>query len=161
MSAVLKNLPLTLRPMLESDLAEILAVERASYEFPWSEGIFADCLRVGYCCWVLQAGNSIGGYGIMTINAREGHILNLCVHAELRRQGHGRALLKHMFEVATKHRANTLFLEVRPSNTGAIQLYRDMGFEEIGVRPAYYPARFGREDALVLTRRLPGLRLAD
>jgi ribosomal-protein-alanine N-acetyltransferase len=153
-SAILKDSPPQLRPMREHDLQRVIGVEQRSYEFPWSIGIFADCLRVGYCCWVLADGDRLCGHGIMAIAADEAHVLNICVDPDYRRLGLARQLLAHLLFVSTDHQAQIVFLEVRPSNTGAIELYRQTGFSQIAVRRAYYPATVGREDALVLGKTL-------
>lgn len=154
MSAVLKDEPLQIRPMRDVDLAMVLDIEREAYTFPWSEGIFRDCLRAGYCCWVVEQGELVRAYGIMQVGTGESHILNLCVRASGRGQGLGRALLNHLLEVAIEHRADTALLEVRPTNRAALGLYEAMGFNEVGVRRGYYPGRNGREDALILARCL-------
>lgn len=157
MSAVLNAPAASLRPMQPGDLAQVLAIERAAYPYPWSERIFRDCLRVGYCCWVVELGDSVEAYGIMSAGGNESHVLNLCVNPDSQRRGLGRLLLGHLLEVAREHRADVTLLEVRPSNHAARRLYEDMGFAEVGVRRRYYPARFGREDALILGRALvPG-----
>lgn len=154
MSAVVKN-QVNFRPMLEEDLADILAIENAVYDFPWSHTIFRDCLRVGYCCWVLEAETGgIQAYGIMSVAAGECHILNLCVHPVVQGTGMGGRLLKFLLDLAHKHRADTAFLEVRPSNEAARQLYIREGFNEVGMRRNYYPARDGREDAIIMARSL-------
>jgi len=145
-----------LRPMREHDLAQVLAVEQRAYEFPWTAGIFADCLRVGYCCWTLAEAETVLGYCIMAVAADEAHVLNVCVDPAYQRQGHGRRMLEHMIGIARGHRATILFLEVRPSNAAAIELYAGLGFRQLAVRRSYYPAREGREDALVLALNLPG-----
>lgn len=154
MSAVLKDEEMVLRPMREHDLVQIVAVEQRAYEFPWSIGIFADCLRVGYCCWTLLAADTIIGYGIMAVAADEAHVLNLCIDPAHRRRGHARALLERLLGLAGEHRAAIVFLEVRPSNEAAIELYHQAGFQQIAVRRDYYPATVGREDALVLGKHL-------
>lgn len=154
MSAVLKQAWDRFRPMIEADIAEILQVEAAAYAFPWTRVIFQDCLRVGYCCWVLEGGTGITGYGVMSVTAGESHILNLCIRPELQGRGFGRMLLEHLLEVARKHRADTAFLEVRPSNEAAKRLYASAGFGEVGVRRNYYPAKPGREDAIIMARCL-------
>ena len=68
-----------IRPMTEADVSEVFTIERASYQFPWSEGIFRDCLRVGYVCRVLTLESQVIGYGVMSVGAGEAHVLNLCV----------------------------------------------------------------------------------
>lgn len=154
MSAVLKPAYPCCRPMRVSDLDAVMAVERAAYPFPWSEAIFRDCLRVGYCCWVLEVGDAVAGYGIMQVSAGESHVLNLCVHPAHHRRGYGRQLLTTLLDLAQQHHADVALLEVRPTNAAAVALYHDMGFNEVGVRRAYYPGHNGKEDALILARSL-------
>jgi ribosomal-protein-alanine N-acetyltransferase len=139
-----------IRPMMDADLAEVAAIEQASYAFPWSENIFRDCLRVGYTCRALDLANKIIGYGVMSLGAGEAHILNVCVRGEYRTVGFGRRLLEHLLERAGAAGTSEAFLEVRPSNVAAIRLYQRLGFEQIGIRRGYYQAPEGREDAIVL-----------
>jgi ribosomal-protein-alanine N-acetyltransferase len=144
-----------IRPMHDADLPAVAALERSSYQFPWTEGIFRDCLRVGYVCRVIESGAQTGsgqiiGYGILSAGAGEAHVLNLCVGEEFRCRGFGRCMLNHLLERARGCGVREAFLEVRPSNTNAIRLYQSMGFEQIGIRRGYYQAPAGREDAVVL-----------
>jgi len=150
MSAVLKPSDAFLRPMGEADLEQIIGIEKAAYEFPWTQGIFRDCLRVGYCCWVLEQDDSVEAYGVMSVGAGESHILNLCVRPERQGSGLGKGLLHKLLTVAREHKVEMVFLEVRPSNQNALDLYFAVGFNEIGTRKSYYPAKHGREDALIL-----------
>jgi ribosomal-protein-alanine N-acetyltransferase len=143
--------------MHELDVPVIVAIERAAYQFPWSEGIFRDCLRVGYVCRVVDVGGELTGYGIMSVGAGEAHILNVCIREEFRCRGLARKLLQYLLERALASGMQEAFLEVRPSNTTAARLYHSMGFEQVGVRRGYYQATVGREDAAVLRRVLsPG-----
>ncbi|MCG8378082.1 MAG: ribosomal protein S18-alanine N-acetyltransferase [Proteobacteria bacterium] len=152
MSAVIKEAEFYVRPMQEEDLQNVLAIETRAYDFPWTKTIFQDCLRVGYCCWVLERDNQLIAYGVMSVAVGESHILNLCVHPDYQSLGIGRTLLLHLLEVAHEHNVDMTFLEVRPSNFAAIKLYLDAGFDEIGTRRNYYPAKIGREDALIFAR---------
>jgi ribosomal-protein-alanine N-acetyltransferase len=136
--------------MTEDDLFEVVAIEQEAYPFPWSQQIFRDCLRVGYCCWVLESLQTIEGYGILAVGAGESHLLNLCVRRCSQGRGLGRNLLMHLLQIARDHHADTLYLEVRPSNRTALKLYHSLGFNKVGMRRAYYPAEWGREDALIL-----------
>lgn len=154
MSAILSDQGERLRPMTVDDLDRVMEIEPRAYTFPWSEGIFRDCLRVGYCCWCCEENDALLGYGVMSVAAGESHILNLTVRPESQRKGIGQRLLKNFIRLARRHRADTLMLEVRPSNLPAIRLYESMGFNEIGRRHNYYPASNGREDALVLALSL-------
>jgi [ribosomal protein S18]-alanine N-acetyltransferase len=147
-----------IRPMTDADVGEVFAVERASYQFPWSEGIFRDCLRVGYVCRVLTLGSQIIGYGVMSVGAGEAHILNLCVAGSHRCHGLGRRMLGYLLDRGAAAGMSEAFLEVRPSNTAAIRLYQAIGFEQVGMRRGYYQAVGGREDAAVLRLALRGRR---
>ena len=150
MSAVLKPNDITLRPMGEADLDAVNAIEQATYPFPWTRGIFSDCIRVGYSCWVLEEAGQVLACGVMSAGGGEAHILTIVVKEDYRQQGLGRRLLVHLMSIAKKRDTETIFLEVRPSNVAAIQLYQSLGFSEIGIRKDYYPAENGREDALVM-----------
>jgi len=143
------------RPMREADLPTVMAVEERCYEFPWSFGVHRDCLRVGYSCWVLQLERQrVAGHGVMSVAAGEAHLLNLCVDLDARRCGWARRFLTHLTDVARERHAGVMLLEVRPSNGAALQLYETAGFSEVGLRRGYYPARNGREDAILLAREL-------
>jgi [ribosomal protein S18]-alanine N-acetyltransferase len=143
-----------MRAMQEADLEAVAEIEAAAYEYPWNLGIFRDCLRAGYGCWVLDCEHEVVGYGVLSAAAGEAHVLNVCVHPAMRGQGHGRQLMRRLMDVARWHQATRMFLEVRPSNPQAIALYVSLGFSQIGRRPNYYPAAGGREDALVMAREL-------
>ena len=149
------------RPMAAADVDAVIALEHATYPFPCSEQIFRDCLRVGYDCWVIDAGGVLSGYGVMSMGAGECHVLNLCVAPRLRRHGAGRALLTMLLVRARRAGMLHAFLEVRPSNASAIALYESMGFERIGLRRGYYQAEAGREDAVVYRKALDWLPAAD
>ena len=141
-----------IRPMRHEDLPHVSDIERRSYDFPWSHGVFRDCLLAGYQCVVLERDGDVAGYGILSVAAGEAHILNLCVEPAFRSHGYGERLLDDILFRARTSSVREIFLEVRPSNPGAQRLYLASGFREIGVRPRYYPAAPGRarEDALVM-----------
>ncbi|MCG7910565.1 MAG: ribosomal protein S18-alanine N-acetyltransferase [Candidatus Thiodiazotropha taylori] len=152
MSALVTDPLLGMRPMREEDLAQVFALEIEVYPFPWTEGIFNDCLRVGYSCWVLTMDDLVIGYGVMSVIIDEAHILNICISPEWQRRGLGEKLLRRLIKVAAQHGAETVFLEVRVSNRVALRLYEKIGFVEVGMRKAYYPDHNdNREDALLLS----------
>lgn len=146
--------PSTVREMKYDDLSMVSDIERRSYEFPWSHGVFRDCLLAGYQCIVLIRDDRVAGYGILSVAAGEAHILNLCVDPEVRALGYGERLLDELLYRARSATVREVFLEVRPSNTSAIALYRKKGFHHIAARPAYYQANEGREDAAVYAKKL-------
>jgi ribosomal-protein-alanine N-acetyltransferase len=143
-----------LRPMRRTDLKIVSAIEQLAYEFPWEPATFKDCYNVGYNCWIAEKAGQIISYGICSVGAGEAHVLNLCVAPHNQGKGYGKVMLEKLMDVAKSFRAESMFLEVRPSNHTALKLYRQMGFNEIGTRKDYYPARNGREDALVMARML-------
>ncbi len=136
------------RSMHELDIPVVAAIEKAAYQFPWSEGIFRDCLRVGYVCRIIDVAGDVGGYGIMSVGAGEAHILNVCVRDEYRSRGFARKMMLYLLERARGAGMSEAFLEVRPSNVAAAR------FEQVGIRRGYYQAAVGREDAAVLRRVL-------
>lgn len=151
MSALLRPQAERFAPMTTADLDDVAAVEQQIYPFPWTHGNFADSLNAGYSAWVLR--DAIGvlqSYAIMMLAVDEAHLLNLSVARDVQRRGLGWRTLEWIAEVARGHGAHTLLLEVRPSNPAALRLYQRYGFERVGLRRGYYPARDGREDALVM-----------
>jgi [ribosomal protein S18]-alanine N-acetyltransferase len=136
--------------MRMGDLPEVAGLERSLYEFPWSLGNFRDSVGAGYDCWVVTHGETVIGYAVLMVALDEAHLLNFAVAGEWHNQGIGRGFLRHMVEVARVAGCQIVYLEVRPSNLAARHLYKTMGFQQIAIRPDYYPARGGREDALFL-----------
>lgn len=146
-------------PMLAGDVPLVDQIEQRNYEFPWTAGIFRDCLKAGYTCRVLRLDDDIVGYGILQVAVGEAHLLNLCVDADRQHRGFARLLLEHLIALSVSQGAQMMFLEVRPSNPRAVRLYEQAGFNEIGTRPGYYKANpashaHGREDAVVMALSL-------
>lgn len=150
----IQEIPVSVRSMVHDDLALVADIERRSYDFPWSHGVFRDCMLAGYSCLALQHGNDVVGYAILSVAAAEAHILNLCIDPGFRSLGYGERLLDELLARARRADVHAVFLEVRPSNAGALALYRKKGFSKIAKRPAYYQAKSGREDADVLSLKL-------
>lgn len=146
--------PASIRLMTHEDMGFVSDIERRSYEYPWSHGVFRDCLLAGYQCIVLDRDERVAGYGILSIAAGEAHILNLCVDPSYRSHGYGERLLDEILFRARAASVREIFLEVRPSNQTALALYRKKGFHVVSNRPAYYQAQAGREDAAVLVKKL-------
>jgi ribosomal-protein-alanine N-acetyltransferase len=144
-----------LRPIQEDDLPAILEIEQATHICPWSLQIFKDCLLVGYTTCLLELDDYIVGYGLLSVGAEEAHILNLCVHPHFQRCGYGKLLIKHLLTRAKQQKVKTVFLDVRVSNQAAINLYLQLGFNEIGRRKNYYFSKNRHhEDALIFALEL-------
>lgn len=141
---------LTFAPAELDDLPVLVKNETRSYAFPWTEGVFRDCITGPQTCWVAKDSTDvIVGHAILSVAAGEAHLLNVCITRDRQGYGLGRQFLRFLLKTVTDAGAEVLFLEVRPSNRVAIALYQSMGFREIGVRKDYYPAPLGREDARV------------
>lgn len=143
-----------IRPMLPADIPAVMVLEQAGHAYPWTEGIMRDNLASGYHCHVLERGGVILGFGVVQVAVGEAHLLNICIDRSRQGKGLGRELLVFLSEAARQAGADTMFLEVRPSNTRAVALYQGFGFNEIGLRRNYYPAPEGREDALMMALML-------
>lgn len=138
------------RPLTETDLERVIAIERASFASPWTHGMFLDELLQGRSrAWfVADSPWGIVGYaGLMEVDG-EGHLLNLAVRADARRRGIGSALVARIFAEAVRRGLTRLTLEVRPSNAGALAIYEAAGFAKEGCRPGYYSDT--GEDAAVM-----------
>lgn len=141
-------------PMNERDLEGVAALEASLQAFPWSRGNFADSLEAGHSVWVCRLGGELIGFSVVMSVLDEAHLLNIGVCQRYQGQGYGARLLRHAMECARLGGAHKLFLEVRPSNARAVDLYRHFGFQQIGLRKGYYPAAIGREDGLVFDKEL-------
>ncbi len=143
---------LNFRRMTLEDIEQVMLVEKEVYQFPWTERIFSDCIRVGYLCWIAFLEEQNIGHAVISVTTDESHMLNLSIAKKFQNQGFGRAFVEFLVEKARERDAQTMLLEVRPSNLAAIQCYSASGFNEIGSRKNYYPAPEGREDALLFAR---------
>lgn len=150
MAAQPRELNLSFMPMCAADLDAVAEGEARIYSYPWTRGNFSDSLASGHSLWVCRLEGELIGYAVMMIVLDEAHLLNLSIVPERQTQGFGRALLMYLCDVAREARARQMFLEVRPSNVAAQSLYRSLGFHSIGRRRGYYPAQYGREDAIVM-----------
>jgi len=139
--------------MTIADLDDVMRIEKLSYPHPWTIGNFRDCLMSGYYACVLEVNGNIIGYALMSSGAGEAHILNICIQPDQQGKGLGRNLLRVLETEALARNIDMMLLEVRASNINAINLYESMGFNELGVRKAYYPSNDGREDAIVMARQ--------
>jgi ribosomal-protein-alanine N-acetyltransferase len=145
---------LSFRPIKPADLDEIMAIERASFPFPWSPRFFLQEIQVPCARSVLaQADGKIVGYVLFWLLPDEVDIHNIAVHSEYRRRGIGRMLLQQVVAAARKRQSNRVTLEVRKSNIAAQTLYRSAGFAMTGVRKGYYSDN--GEDALAMAFEMP------
>ena len=149
---------LRVRMMELTDIDSVYAIEMTAHRAPWSREILCDCVSVGYDCRVLEEeterGTNIVSYVICRYTESKCHVLNLCVAVDLQGKGYGRQLLQHVIDHPALLNTQSIILEVRRSNLPAIKLYQKMGFEQIDIKPAYYPDPHKKEDAFVLLKNL-------
>lgn len=150
----MSEIELAFRPMSLDDVPEVMILENSVYQFPWSERIFCDCIRVGYDCWMATLDDNFVAHAVVSIAAGESHILNLSVSRQYQSRGIGKQFIQFLLEIARNKHAEIMMLEVRPSNVQAINCYNSAGFNEIGCRKDYYPAPNGKEDALLFARHI-------
>ena len=152
-----------LRTMLQADVPAVHAIEQVVSDDPWTLKIFSDCLLVGYKCFVfeevVQDQKDIIGYGLLSIDKREAHILNVSIRADKRRQGLGIRMMHNLLRIARKYFIKKVNLEVKISNKPAIDLYKKLNFKQVGIKAGYYPLPDGsHEDALVFVLQLKKIK---
>lgn len=146
-------LDLGFRRMTKADLPVVTRIENDCQSHPWSTLQFLDGFNAGHEGWL--ASREIGerelvvGFAIIASVLDERSLLNLCVRQAFQNRGYGRALLAFLLDRARQENVERVFLEVRASNSPAIHLYESMGFQQVSMRRAYYPANDGREDGFV------------
>jgi len=150
-----------IRRLGPDDIDRVYQIELLAYPFPWTRGLFVECLRAGYAFFGLQIGKQLAGYTIFNWAAGEAHLLNLCIHPEWQHRGYGSLLLEYTIAHAARNGNDAIYLEVRTSNKRAARLYRNRGFRVIGSRRSYYQSGDGREDAIVMRLALPRESAAD
>lgn len=142
-----------LRAMQEKDLRAVYKLEKLCQLYPWPAWYFRRQLRSA-SCWVLVQQGMIIGFGIVAMVKDWAHIMNMCVAPGYRRCGLGRRIMIHLIRIAKRQHASHAWLEVRPSNIPAVMLYRKLGFRKKQIRKKYYMRPSGRENGIVMVRRL-------
>lgn len=154
--------------MTAADVASVMVIERQAYPFPWTSGNFLDSLKAGYTMRVLKERGVMIGYVVWMQVVDEVHLLNIALSPARQGRGLGAWMMRQLMAWVRELAIDQILLEVRPSNTAAIRLYRKLGFQEIGLRKGYYPnhaaptqpaepdsgssGSSGREDAIVMRR---------
>lgn len=145
----------TVRPMVEADIPVVIAIENQVQPVPWSENILRGSFGVRYDNWVVESGTELVAFFLISTVLDEAHLMNIAVSPEHQGKGVGKKLLEFVFQRCRENGSANLFLEVRVSNTPAIQLYEYAGFNQIGLRRDYYQGPVGREDAAIYAIELP------
>tara|TARA_R110001583_G_scaffold27202_2_gene97462 strand:+ start:1938 stop:2402 length:465 start_codon:yes stop_codon:yes gene_type:complete len=146
---------MNVRNMQVQDIATVLGIEQGANQFPWDKKSFEDSLKTDHQAWVFyEKSDEIVGFAIVQRVLDEAHLLNICVKPAKQGQGLGKTIVQHVIDYANSFSAVIILLEVRRSNERAQQLYLQAGFNEMSVRKGYYPAKDGREDAILMAMDL-------
>lgn len=148
-----------IEPMRIRDVAGVLEVEKKSFPSPWTGAAFLSELLNNERAYYLVARPTspgrkprVAGYIGVWLIVDEGHITNVAVHPEYRRQGLGRQLMLAIEGWCKEQGATSMTLEVRVSNIAAQTLYEQLGYVRSGIRPGYY--RDNNEDAFIMWKEL-------
>ncbi|WP_245600383.1 ribosomal protein S18-alanine N-acetyltransferase [Psychromonas arctica] len=136
--------------MAITDLPEVLAIETLAHSHPWSEKIFLSNFGKRYINHVIMLDDQVVGYFVASYVAGEVTLMNIAIAPAYQGAGLGRALLSYLKTFSLSLSQQEIWLEVRASNIPAIKLYQALDFVEVDIRPAYYPADNGREDAIIM-----------
>jgi ribosomal-protein-alanine N-acetyltransferase len=137
--------------MNETHVSQIAQLEQLCFSMPWSENSIRYELTNPLALWIVAVdGDVVAGYVGSQAVMGEADMMNLAVLPDYRRQGIGELLVKRLVEELTSKAVSSLTLEVRASNAGAIELYKKLGFTQVGRRPNYY--KNPKEDALILRK---------
>lgn len=139
--------------MTVDDLDEVMSIEHYSFVTPRSEKMFRLELRLPGAHNLVakvndESDRGIAGYINFLIVVGEVHIRDVAVRKDLRMRGIASKLMAEMVKISYHQMVLHATLEVRRSNTAAIELYEKFGFEVKGVRPLYYSDT--QEDALIM-----------
>lgn len=139
-----------IRNMNFDDIDDVFLIESLSFKTPWVREAFVNELTVNKCALyrVIEKDGNIIAYGGMWIMLDEAHITNIAVHPEYRGCGYGKMLMEDMINCCRGKNVHAMTLEVRESNTAAINLYKSFNFVEVAVRKKYY--RDTDEDAIIM-----------
>jgi ribosomal-protein-alanine N-acetyltransferase len=139
--------------MLEVDLEQVTAIEKASMPSPWSRELFEEELRRPLARYfVVEVEGRVAGYMGYWQAPEEAHIINLAIGPDFRRRGLGREMIERCVDFAAKSGAKLATLEVREGNQAAQALYEKCRFRSIAIRKQYYSDNL--EDAIVMIREL-------
>jgi len=135
------------------DLDQIMEIEELSFPSPWSRRVFEEELgrELSHLKVLRETSGRVVAFVNYWVVHDEIHVLNVATHPDERRRGHARRLMEHVLRVSRIRRARLITLEVRRGNLPAQELYGELGFQPIGVRPRYYE---NSEDAIVMMLRL-------
>jgi ribosomal-protein-alanine N-acetyltransferase len=136
--------------MRRRHLKGVMAIERVVYPRPWSPNLFLSEMSElrNRTYLVARIGRDVVGYGGIMCYGEEAHVTTIAVDPNHQRRKIGTRLLYELVLEGIRLGASAVSLEVRVSNWGAQELYRQFGFRPVGTRKNYYQET--GEDALIM-----------
>lgn len=134
-----KPQPVHIRWMIRRDMREVLDIENASFEYPWSEDDFVRCLRQRNCIgMVAECHERVAGFMVYELHRNRLHVLNFAVHPDFRRRRVGAQMLQKLESKLIPNRRNKIMLETRETNLSGQLFFRAMDFRAIRVLHDFY-----------------------
>lgn len=143
-----------IKPIAAHDLPLVIDIELRSHSHPWTQQNFSDALAAGYLGLALWRGETMLGFAWFMRVLDEAELLDIAIAPDHRRQHYANTLLAYAYAQLSRTGCAAVHLEVRATNLNARALYASQGFSEVGIRPSYYPAGHGREDAILMKKAL-------
>lgn len=148
-----ETIEIEIRPMAKSDIGAVISIENEVFTDPWPDEAFHEGLTFAEHQFIVaQRDSEVIGYAAYFVQMGEARITNIAVAPDYRRKSIAKKLINYILEIVGKTDCLYIFLDVRPSNQAAIDLYRKFGFEKAYIRPDYYESP--PEDAMVMVRRI-------
>lgn len=133
-------------------MGEVAEIEALCFSQPWSENSLRMLTRESaVACVALEDGHVVAYGGMMTV-LDEGQVTNIATHPRFRRRGYARAVTEALSDIGRQKGLDSIYLEVRRSNEGAIALYKSCGYLSIGERRGFYSNP--TEDAILMKKAL-------
>jgi ribosomal-protein-alanine N-acetyltransferase len=141
-----------IRWMIRRDMAEVLDIEQASFEFPWLEEDFLRCLRQRNCIgMVAEYDERVVGFMVYELHKDQLHVLNFSVRPDVRRRGVGQQMVNKLVGKLSRRGRNRIVLEIRETNLAAQMFFKNLDFKAVSVLRDYYDDTV--EDAYVMQYR--------
>lgn len=145
------------RWMIRADMPSVLEIEKASFEYPWTEDDFIKCLRQRNCIGrVVDRGKDCAGFMVYELHKKLIEVLNFAVAPDHRRTGVGEAMVDTLKGKLSMQRRKAVSLPIRETNLPALQFFRSQGFRAIGILHDHYEET--TEDAYVMEYALDSRR---
>lgn len=139
---------IVIEKMQTKDIPEVAEIEARVFSMPWSEQGFADALKQDTIFVTAKQEGQVVGYCGMYCSFEEGEITNVAVLPEAQNHGIGKKIISGLLKASREKNISRIVLEVRASNTPAIRLYEEFGFQKAGIRKGFYEKP--REDAAIM-----------